>query len=172
MEYAYLQSLGPAGKWKIRTHENLVHLKKIEDDPDSTGTKLSLLNFIGVGYIKQSKPDSSVIYLSQALPLARELGNKEMEGVILNNLGSAHKDLENWKEAEDFLQKSSEFNTALKGENAPVLAYTYFHLAGVMEGKKKKKRAKEYAEKARIIAEKNELTDLNEKINAQFGEDE
>jgi len=127
---------------------------------------LALLNQIAEGYIKQVKGDSALIYLNQALPLAKKLNDAEMTGTLLNNLGSAHKANENWQEAEVYLRQSVHHNKTVQGDSASVLAYTYFHLAGVMQAKAEADSSRYYAKISQNIAQKHALTELLENIDA------
>lgn len=124
------------------------------------------MNGLGVGYIKLGQPDSARLYLEQALPLAQKLNEQEMLGMVLNNLGSSHKLLKNWAKAEQYLQQSLAHNRRVQGDSASVLAYTYFHLAGVAQAQGQSARAREYAQKSLALAERHKLTELRAEAEA------
>jgi tetratricopeptide (TPR) repeat protein len=116
-------SLSENQRWFLQTQYSLAQLN------DSTVARsepedLALLNQIAVGYIKQNKGDSAVIYLDHALPLAQKLDDVEMTGTLLNNSGAAHKIAANWSTASDFLQQSVRHNTAILGGTVPLCWHT------------------------------------------------
>lgn len=93
-----------------------------------------------------------------------------MVGTILNNLGSAHKSLKNWQKAEQYLRRSIEHNRVVQGDSAEVLAYSYFHMAGVCQAQGQLERAREYAQKSLVLAELHKLTDLRGEVEALLRE--
>ncbi len=109
-------------------------------------------------------------YLQQALPLAQQLNEQETLGTVLNNLGSAHKSLKHWPQAEQYLQQSLAHNLRVQGDGASVLAYTYFHLAGVAHAQSQSARAREYAQKSLALAERNKLAELRKEVEALLRE--
>ncbi len=140
--------------------------------PDHSNTKtvaasrLRLLNQIGVGYTKQSKADSALLFLRQALPIAERLKEQEMLGNLYNDLGSAHKLKQEWPQARHWLEKSLSHNRALAGDSAAVLAHTYFHLAGVAQAEGQTPLSREYAQKSLALAERHKLADLMKEVEA------
>ena len=162
LQYTWWQSLSEKEQWALRTQ---VYLEQLSESVMDT-LKLALLNQIGVGYIKQEKADSALIYLRQALPLARALGDREMEGTALNNLGSAHKLAQNWPLAKQFLRRSVAHNRATQGDSAAVLAFTYFHLAGMHQAQSWADSARFYAQKSLTLARKHALEDLIKQAEA------
>jgi tetratricopeptide (TPR) repeat protein len=140
-------------------------LGQLSENPADT-LKLVLLNQVSVGYLKQAKTDSALIYLQQALPLAQELEEQEMTGTILNNLGSAYKLKQDWPQARQWLEKSLSHNRKAQGDSAAVLAYTYFHLAGVAQAEGQANRSREYAQKSLALAERHKLTELRAEVEA------
>jgi tetratricopeptide (TPR) repeat protein len=109
----------------------LLALWQAPPQPFSASDSLNLLNGLGVGYTKQSKADSALLFLRQALPIAERLKEQEMLGTLYNNLGSANKLKKDWPQARQWLEKSLNHNRKTHGDSAAVLAYTYFHLASV-----------------------------------------
>jgi len=157
------ESLSEKEQWFLRTKYYLSQLKDTSV-PKTENKKLALLNQTGVGYIKQAKGDSAVIYLEQALPLAQELGDKEMIGTILNNLGSGYKTARNWQQAEYYIRQCIRYNEALQGDSAAVLAYSYFHFSCIWQIKAQPDSVRYYAEKSQALAKKHGLNELLEEI--------
>ena len=60
--------------------------------------------------------------------------------------------------------KSIFHNKAIQGENAPVLAYTYFYLSEVMAAKALPYTARYYREKSLAIAKYHGLTNIIERM--------
>jgi len=89
-----------------------------------------------------------------------------MIGTVLNNLGAAHKIKKNWPQAEDYLHQSIQHNRAVVGDSAAVLAFTYFHLGGVLHAQAQPDSARYYAEQSQVLAQKHGLKDLQEEIRA------
>lgn len=108
-------------------------------------------NLIGIGYIKQIKGDSAVLYLQMALQTFQQLGNKDMEGTAYNNLGSANKVRKDWPEALRWLRKSVAHNRAVAGDSASVLGFTYYHLADVFYQTNQPDSARYYVEKSLVL---------------------
>ena len=54
----------------------------------------------------------------------------------------------------------------MQGDSAAVLAYTYFHLAGVAQAHGQTKLSHEYAQKSLALAEQHKLKDLAEQARA------
>jgi len=131
---------------------------------------LSLLNQVGVGYIKQEKADSALIYLEQALPLAQKLRQQSILGTLFNNLGAAFKLQHNWSQAQDYLYRSVSHNRAVQGDSAAMLAYSYFHLAGVHLAQSHADSARIYAQKSLGLATHHELSELQEEIKSLMGQ--
>jgi len=162
---AWWESLSEHERWFWQTQFYLAQLK------DSTTAKtepdmLALLNQIGVCYVKQAKADSALSYLNQAMLLAKNLNNKQMIGTVLNNLGAAYKISKNWPLAEGYLRQSIQHNRAVVGDSAAVLAYSYFHLGGMLHAQAQADSARYYAEKSHALAQKHGLKDLLEEIRA------
>jgi tetratricopeptide (TPR) repeat protein len=126
----------------------------------SASDSLNLLNGLGVGYTKQNKADSALLFLRQALPIAERLKEQEMLGKLFNNLGSAHKLKQDWLQARQWLEKSLSHNRKTQGDSASVLAYTYFHLAGVAQAEGQIDLSREHAQKSLVLAERHKLNDL------------
>ncbi len=160
-------SLGESERWRLQTQ---FRLSQLHNDSLSASDKLQLLNGIGVGYIKQAKPDSALIYLQQALPLAQRLNEQETLGTIYNNLGAAYKLKQDWPQAVLWLEKSVSHNLRVQGDSASVLAYTYFHLAGVAHAQGQPARAREYAQKSLALAERHKLAELRKEVAALLRE--
>ncbi len=163
-DQVYWDSLSEKDRWYLQTQDRILQLKDTSLN-FTNPVRMELLNVIGVGYIKQAKADSALIYLNEALPIALKLKDKEIEGKLLNNLGSAHKLSGNWTEAERYIRRSIEHNSEVLGENAAVLAYSYFHLSGIFHSRAQLDSAKVYGEKSRVLAEKNNLEELLQEIN-------
>ncbi len=163
-DQVYKVSLSEKDRWYLLTQDRVLQLNDTSVN-FTNPVRMELLNAIGVGYIKQAKADSALIYLNEALPIALKLKDKKMEGNLLNNLGSAHKLCGNWTEAEKYIRRSIEHNSEVLGENAAVLAYSYFHLSGIFHSRAQLDSAKVYGEKSRVLAEKNNLEELLYEIN-------
>jgi tetratricopeptide (TPR) repeat protein len=159
---AYFESLGETERWRLVSQ---IYLSRLSDTLSSSD-RLGLLNQIGVGYIKQAKADSGLIYLQQALPLAQKLNEQEMLGTVLNNLGAAYKLKKDWPQARQWLEKSLSHNRKTQGDSAAVLAYTYFHLAGVAQAEGQTALSREHAQKSLALAERHKLTELRAEVEA------
>ena len=162
---AYLASLPAQQQWQLRT-QRLLALWQAMPQPLSASDSLNLLNGLGVGYTKLSKADSALLFLRQALPIAERLKEQEMLGMLYNNLGSAHKLKQDWPQARQWLEKSLRHNRAVVGDSAAVLAYTYFHLAGVAQAESQANLSREYAQKSLALAERHKLSDLRKEVEA------
>ena len=165
IQRARWQTLSETERWQNQTNFYLSQLNDTTSGILDT-LKLSLLNRIGVGYIKQDMPDSALVFLSQALRIARQLDKPEIQGIVLNNLGSAHKLLQDWERAKDFLYRSINHNRAVQGDGAAVLAYSYFHLASVHHEQSKPDSTRVYALKSLILCQQNALRELQQKVQA------
>lgn len=162
---AWMDSLSEQERWRVRIEQNLAALR------DSTGAqtdddRLDAFSALGVSYIEVEQPDSALVYLREALPLAEALDQAETVGVVLNNIGSAHKSRKDWSEAEAYLRRSVAHNTAIQGDSAAVLAYTHFHLAGVLRATARPDSARHHAAHAEALAARHELAALLEEIQA------
>jgi hypothetical protein len=58
----------------------------------------------------------------------------------------------------------------VQGDSASVLAYTYFHLAGVALAEGQTDRSREYAQKSLALAEQHKLVELVEEAKALLKE--
>ncbi len=168
MQQAWWQSLSETERLHYQTQFYLLHLNDATTGK-ADSLRLALLNQIGAGYIKQQKPDSALIYLKQALPLAEKSNNLGQQGMVFNNLGSAHKSLQDWVEAQRWLEKSIAHNRALLDDSAVVLAYSYFHLAGVYHAQSQPDSARFYAQKSLALCEHHALAELQEKVRVLLG---
>lgn len=81
-------------------------------------------------------------------------------------MGSAYKLKKDWPQARQWLEKSLSHNRKVQGDSADVLAYTYFHLAGVAQAQGQTKLSRGYAQKSLILAELHKLKDLTEEVQA------
>jgi tetratricopeptide (TPR) repeat protein len=164
-DQAYFASLPAPQQWQLRT-QRLLAIWKAPPEPLFVGDSLDLLNDLGAGYIKQSKADSALFFLHQALPIAERLKEQEMLGNLYNNLGSAYKLKQDWPQARQWLEKSLNHNSKTQGDSAAVLAYTYFHLAGVAQAEGQTNLSREYAQKSLALAERHQLADLRAEVEA------
>ncbi len=89
-----------------------------------------------------------------------------MLGNLYNNLGSGYKLKQDWPQARQWLEKSRSHNRALAGDSAAVLAYTYFHLAGVAQAEGQTPLSREYAQKSLALAERRKLAELRAEVEA------
>jgi len=161
-----LQSFPATERWRYLTQSYLAQLS----DTLLQNDRLALLLQIGQGYFKQAKADSALIYVEQALQLAQKLNDQEMVGTILNNVGLTLKSLRRWPESERFLRRSAEHHRKVQGDSAAVLAYTYFHLAGVAQAEGQTPLSREYAQKSLALAEHHKLAELREQVQALLQE--
>jgi len=104
--------------------------------------------------------------LYQALPIAERLKEQELLGTLFNNLGSANKLKQDWSQAWQWLEKSLQHNRTIAGDSAQVLAYTYFHLAGVAQAEGQTNLSREYAQKSLALAERHKLAELGAEVEA------
>ena len=130
----------------------------------SGSNSLSVLNYLGVDYIKLSLADSALFYLDRALLLAQRLNEAELQGSIINNLGSAYKLKKDFTQAKNWLYKSWAFNRALDGDSTAVLAYTYYHLADVYSQTGAADSTLYYLNKSEPIIQKHQLAGLQDDI--------
>jgi tetratricopeptide (TPR) repeat protein len=85
---------------------------------------------------------------------------------IFFNLGSANKLKQDWPQARQWLEKSFSHNRKTQGDSAAVLAYTYFHLAGVAQAEGQTDLSREYAQKSLTLAERHKLAELRAEAEA------
>lgn len=162
-EQTWWTTLSESERWRVRIQ---LRESRLKGDLLSNMEKLQLLNETGIGYSKLNLPDSALIYLQQALPLAQQLNEQETLGNLYNNLGAAYKLQQDWPQALHWLEKSVSHNLRMQGDSASVLAYTYFHLAGVADAQGQSARAREYAQKSLALAERHKLAELRNEVEA------
>ena len=91
-----------------------------------------------------------------------------MLGTLYNNLGSANKLKQDWPQARQWLEKSLSHNRKTQGDSAAVLAYTYFHLAGVAQAEGQTSLSREYAQKSLALAERHKLAEVRAEVEAML----
>ncbi len=112
--------------------------------------------------------DGALLKYKEALAISEKFGNQAMVGTLYNNLGSAHKLKKDWPQARQWLEKSLSHNRALAGDSAAVLAYTYFHLAGVAQAEGQTHLSREYAQKSLALAERHKLAEVRAEVEAML----
>lgn len=73
----------------VKLFENLEHLEG----------QMRALNLLGISYFYFGRYEQSLSYFTQALRIARDIGNSVREASILNNIGEIHRQLEQYREA-------------------------------------------------------------------------
>jgi tetratricopeptide (TPR) repeat protein len=136
--------------WPRATTYYQSYLRKSQDSL-SLADQAQIQNLIGIGYIKQSKGDSAMLFLHTALQAYEKVNDQEMVGTVYNNLGSAHKSRKAWPEAIEWLRKSAAHNRAMAGDSASVLGFTYYHLAEVFLHTHQPDSARYYVEKSLLL---------------------
>ncbi len=89
----------------------------------------------------------------RALDLAQEIGDKQAEGLILNNIGAMYLALGEFERAEEFILKSMKIHTHIM--NTEKLGFNYENLAYLYMAKGNIKLAYDYYKKSYEIAVKN-----------------
>ena len=97
---------------------------------------------------------------SSTLVIARRIDADELQGSIINNLGSANKLKQEFNAAKKWLYESKAFNRALAGDSTAVLAYTYYHLADIFLQTGITDSTQHYLNRSEPIAQKHNLTSL------------
>lgn len=163
-----LEGVPEIERWRYLTRSYLMQLS----DSLRQSDRLILFLQIGQGYFKQAQVDSALAYVHHALLLAQTLGDSQTTGTILTNVGLSLKSLKHWTQAEQYLQQSLAHNRSVQGDSAAVLAYTYFHLAGVAHAQSQPARAREYAQKSLALAARHKLAELQKEVEALLRERE
>jgi len=136
--------------WSKATIFYQSYLRKSQDSL-SLAQQAQVQNLIGIGYIKQSKGDSALPYLQAALQAFQNVNDQEMVGSVYEDFGAAHKALQAWPEALDWLRQSAAHNRAVAGDSASVLGFTYYHLAEVFLHTQQPNSAQYYVEKSLLL---------------------
>lgn len=160
-----MESFSETERWRYRVNAQLSRLHCVQENLSGLDS-LSILSALGVGYIKLIRADSALFYLNRALLLAQRSNEAELQGTIINNLGSAHKLRKDFTEAKNWLYKSRAFNRALHGDSTAVLAYTYYHLADVFSQTGAADSTLYYLNKSEPIVQKHQLAGLLADIKA------
>ncbi len=153
-------------KWLLQTQYSRSRLRNSAAHQMTEKQRLTLLNSISVGYIKQGKGDSAIVYLRQANALAKKLKDREMIGTVLNNFAAAYKSENDLSNAESYVRKSILFNRTLAGDSAAVLAYSYFHLSDILNRKAQLDSVAYYAQKSIAIARKYGFVGLLKEVSS------
>ena len=160
-----MESFSETERWRYQLNGQLLKLHNVQQNLSGSDS-LSILNALGVGYIKLSLADSALFYLNRALLLAQRITEAELQGSIINNLGSAYKLKKNFTQAKNWLYKSWAFNRALNGDSTDVLAYTYYHLADIYSQTGAADSTLHYLNKSEPIIKKHQLAGLQDDIKA------
>ena len=98
--------------------------------------------------------------------MAQRSNEAELQGSIINNLGSAYNLKKDFTQAKNWLYKSWAFNRTLNGDSTAVLAYAYYHLADVYLQTGAADSTLYYLNKSEPIVQKHQLAGLLDDIKA------
>ena len=127
----------------------LEHLKRAERLTSDKEDLMYIYNQIGIIYDSVDYLDDALLYYSRSLSLARDLGNKNMQANVLNNIAGIYYKKGELDKALGYLEESLRLQTDEK-EKAP----TYNNIALTYGKKGDYQKAVEYFQKAIEIGER------------------
>ncbi len=127
----------------------LEHMKRAERLTSDTEDLMYIYTQIGLIYEKMGYLDDALLYYSRSLSLARDLGNKSMQALVLNNIAGIYRDKGELDKALSYYEESLRLRTDER-EKAP----TYNNIALIYDTKGDYQKAVEYFKKAIEISER------------------
>ena len=113
--------------------------------------RLATLVSLGNSHLDKADFRQAKEYYIQALALARKIGEREVESIVLNNLGSAWDTLGDSKKAIEYFERALSIDKEIYGERHPSVATRFNNLGLAWNTLGDSKKAIEYYEKALSI---------------------
>jgi len=133
------------GEFKIA----LEHLKRAESLTSNKKDLMRIYSQIGLIYHRMGYLDDALLYCSRSLSLARDLGDRRMQAVNLNNIALIYYAKGELDKALGYYEESLRLQTDEKGK-----APTYNNIANIYHQKGNYQKAVEYLKKAIEIGER------------------
>ncbi len=147
--------------YKKSLQYHFVALKGFESTGNKTGQSFCYNN-ISNCYYEMNRFAESISYLKKSMKLKKELGDKRGLANAEQNFGNNYMGLGDFVLAEKHFKNAIAINQEL--DNTPALITNYFNI-GRMYSEMDPKKAISYFNKGRILAVKNEDTDMISKID-------
>ncbi len=150
--------------YKKSLQYHFVALKGFESTGNKTGQSFCYNN-ISNCYYEMNRFAESISYLKKSMKLKKELGDKRGLANAEQNFGNNYMGLGDFVLAEKHFKNAITINQEL--DNTPALITNYFNI-GRMYSEMDPKKAISYFNKGRILAVKNEDTDMISKIDLEI----
>jgi tetratricopeptide (TPR) repeat protein len=113
--YCLGRSYYEIGEFKLA----LEHMKRAESLTSDKEDLMHIYNWLGLIYGRMGYLDDALFYFSRSLSLARDLGNRNMQALVLNNIAVIYQDKGELDKALGYYEESLRLQTDEK-EKAPL----------------------------------------------------
>jgi len=143
--YCLGRSYYEIGEFKLA----LEHMKRAESLTSDKEDLMHIYNWLGMIYGRMGYLDDALFYFSRSLSLARHLGNRNMQTLVLNNVAVIYQDKGELDKALSYYEETLRLQT---GEREKVASYN--NIATIYYKKGNYQKAVEHFQKAIEISER------------------